>query len=118
MNTQPKIIDNISQYNHLLLYAEHINGTSVIYNGDDVYNYFYNKIAMDIYVKQQSSIDAIVMKNAQIIKRLLYWVVFYFFCRMIFNFVKRIVCVSKNTKVRVIVSKNYECNDFSVEFVK
>jgi hypothetical protein len=69
MNYQLQNADRMSQYHRLILYIEYANETSAILNGEEVYAYFYNNFAMDMYINKQSRMDATDAKIEMYIKR-------------------------------------------------
>ena len=91
-------------YRELTLYIKYVNETSVILNGDEAFNYLYNKIAMDIYTKQQSTVDTTKAQMEANIKWILSWFVFYLFCRMVFYILKRLFGAGGKRPIRVVVN--------------
>ena len=86
-------------YHNLTLYIDRANGTLEILHDQEAYTYLYNKIAMDIYMKQQSTVSktsAIIEEN---VKWLLSLFIFWMFCRMVIYIIKRLV-----TPIRIIVN--------------
>jgi len=95
----------MSQYNQLTLYIEYANQTSVTLSGEEAFTYFYDKISMDIYTKQQSNLEATNRKIEANIRLLLSWLAFYVFWRMLLYFVKLLFVPSKSKPVRIILNK-------------
>ena len=93
-----------TQYRQLTLYIRYVNDTSVTLNGDEAINYFYNKIAMDIYTKQQSTVEATKAQMEANIKWILSWFAFYLFCRMVFYILKRLFGAGGKRPIRVVVN--------------
>lgn len=104
MNSQLQTIDKMSQYNTLTLYIKYANETSAILNGEEVFAYFYDKIAMDIYKERRFRMDAEGTKIEIYTKRLLSWFAFFLFCRMVFYIVKLLCGFSKSKPIRVVVN--------------
>ena len=100
--------NQISEYRELTLYVDYHNETSLVLNGEEVFNYFYNKIAMDIYTKGRSRLDTTDVENKVTIKWMLSWFVFYLFCRMVFYILRYIVRllfgVLKPKPIRIVVN--------------
>ena len=95
----------MSQYNQLTLYIEYANQTSATLIGEEAFTYFYDKIAMDIYTKQQSNLDETNRKIEANIRLLLSWLAFYVFWRMLLYFVKLLFVPSKSKPVRIVLNK-------------
>ena len=93
-----------TQYRQLTLYIRYVNDTSVTLNGDEAVKYFYEKIAMDIYTKQQSTVDATKSQMEANVKWLLSWFAFYLFCRMVFYILKRMFGAGIQKPIRVVVN--------------
>jgi len=82
----------MSQYNQLTLYIEYANQTSVTLIGEEAFTYFYDKIAMDIYTKQQSNLEATNRKIEANITLLLSYFAFFLFCVLIILENDHILC--------------------------
>lgn len=95
----------MTQYHRLILYVEYANETSVILNGEEVFAYFYDKIAMDMYTKQQYYLDANIAKTEAILKRIFAWFAFYLFCKVGFYILKQLFGVSRSAPIRIIVNQ-------------
>ncbi len=100
--------NQLSEYRELILYVDYHNETSLVLNGEEVFNYLYNKIAMDIYTKGQSRLDTTDAENKATIKWMLSCFVFYLFCRMVFYILRYIVRLlfgfSKPKPIRIVVN--------------
>jgi hypothetical protein len=105
MNYTLQTINQTSQYRHLTLHIEYDNETSLILTGEEAFNYFYNKIVMDIYAKERSSrdmTDAFIEEN---IKWLMSWFVFIMFWRMVFYLLRLLIGASKSKPSRIVVNR-------------
>jgi hypothetical protein len=98
--------NEMSQYNRLILYVEYANETSLILNGDEVFAYLYDKIAMDMYTKQQSFLDANIARTEAILKRIFAWFAFYLFCKLGFYILKQLFGVSRPAPIRIIINQH------------
>jgi len=105
MNYQLQNADRMSQYHRLILYIEYANETSAILNGEEVYAYFYNNFAMDMYINKQSRMDATDAKIEMYIKRALSWFAFYLFCRMAIYIIKQLRGALISPPIRIVINE-------------
>ena len=96
----------MSQYKSLTLYIQYANETSTILDGEEVFTYFYDKIAMDIYNKRQSNQELTNKQIEATVKMLLSWFSFFLFCRIVFYIVKLVCGFSKSKQpIRIVVNR-------------